>query len=693
MYKILIVVGDKLQHELIYHNTDITQQSINLSIWDGNENSVTINGNVLQHIHNLKIEGRQTKANYFGGEHYLVNHRRLGAAVMSHTFIEYEFDNMYFSRKYLFFVKDITWDSQSQQTTITFTSFLTNGSQGDNNTSNLLNFPLPISKQNFYTPAAMDRNKNGRNHIENTLFGGSKDNNIWTKLENITNKQNPISILWEESRQHILNLPFKFDIKYHTTLYGSANKIQDLYKVKKAMALNLTNLKKYIHPGANFGKTILYLCRKFQYYYWFEWNYKDNELVMYISDIGFSHATLTEETPGVEVISHKFFPNKIKHYALYDNGKPTKRVASDIVMRYDEYEYSKHIDISGWNKLSGYSINPNTGSQDRPDNASGKYDLLPPVEHVIGESYGYWPKEFYFVNGADYTNAHIENIGDKKDIVGQYAFFKSRRKYILYYNKMNSSEIDDNKRYQRWPLTTSTEKENSHTHVLEGSNYVEPVKENIEFNDVKHMWTRPLALDNIRDLKHGTAIKDWQLWRESKYHPMSIRYLDFGITQQVPLYHYEKRFIKDPVQDGSHNPNIGVVEVAKNNNEIEWAEANKGWWNDISSYGVRDTNNWDKHVRTIASQFTLLKAGEEQVLNNWDTTINEIELTYDLSKNDVNGFKHLMPGVYISVQYRGYIYTQLVTEIEINDAKILRIVIGDKSRGMYAISWPEEFSL
>lgn len=32
MYKLLIVVGNKLQHELIYHNTDITQQNINLSI-------------------------------------------------------------------------------------------------------------------------------------------------------------------------------------------------------------------------------------------------------------------------------------------------------------------------------------------------------------------------------------------------------------------------------------------------------------------------------------------------------------------------------------------------------------------------------------------------------------------------------------------------------------------------------------
>lgn len=32
MYKILIVVNDKLQHELIYHQTDITQQNINLSI-------------------------------------------------------------------------------------------------------------------------------------------------------------------------------------------------------------------------------------------------------------------------------------------------------------------------------------------------------------------------------------------------------------------------------------------------------------------------------------------------------------------------------------------------------------------------------------------------------------------------------------------------------------------------------------
>lgn len=678
MYKLLIVVGNKLQHELIYHNTDITQQNINLSIWDGSENSVSINGNVLQHIHNLKIEGRQTKANYFGGEHYIVNHRRLGAAVMSHTFIEYEFDNMYFSRKYLFYVKDITWDSQTLQTTITFTSFLTGGSQGDNNTSNLLNFPLPISKQNFYVPSAMNRNFNNKPHIDNTLFGGSKDDNIWTKLANMNDKQNPISVLWEDCKHHIINLPFGFEIKYHNTLYGDANKIQDLYKVRKSMARNLTNLKKYIHPGANFGKTILYLCRKFQYYYWFEWNYKDNELVMYISDIGFSHATLTEETPGVQVISHKFYPNKIKHYALYDNAQPTKRVASDIVMRYDEYEFKRHLEISGWNRLQGTDINPNTGNQDMavdPEENYLKHQIMPPLKHVIGESYGgYWPKEFYFVNGAEYANAHIENIGDKKDIDGFYAFLRSRNKYILYFNKLNSSEIDDGKKYQRWKTTESDK----------------PIKETVDFNDVKHMWIRPLALANLKDLKHGTSIKDWQLWRESKYHPYSVRSLDESITTQNPIYEYEKRFYFD--ENEPEDTYRGDRVVAKGSS-VDWAEANKGWWNDISSYGVKNTKNFDNYVRTISSQFTLLKSGEEQVLNNWDTTINEIELTYDLSKNDVNGFKHLMPGVYISVQYRGYIYTQLVTEIEISDAKILRITIGDKSRGMYALSWPEEFSL
>lgn len=674
MYKILIVVNDKLQHELIYHQTDITQQNINLSIWEGSENSVTINKDVLQQIHDLKIEDTHNKANYFGGEHFIANHRRQGAAIMSHTFIEYEYNNMYLSRKYLFFVKDITWNSQEQTTSITFTSFLTGGSQGDNNTSNLLNFPLPISKQNLYLPSAQNRNASGLSKDSNTLFGGGQSN-VWTSLNDAAKREeNPIVVLWQNIRAHILGLPFKFDIKLHNTLYGNKSKIQELYRVKKSMALTLTNLKKYIHPGANFSKTILYLCRKFQYYYWFEWDYNTNELVMFISDIGFTNATLTEETPGVEVISHKFFPNKIKHYALTWQGKDGKRVASDMVMRYDEYELSRHLQFNAWNRMTGYNIKPTDGEYNQPNNYDRSIDFMPPNMPDIGSENPnfkqYWPKEFYFVNGDDWKGYNIENLGDKKDITGFYGYARNIRKYILYFNKIPSNEQNDTKSYVKLNLDGS--------------------RKNVDYNDVKHMWTRPLALKNVNELKTKgeSSFKDWQLWRESKYHPYSMRFLDKGPTTQEPLYHYEKKFMS--YNTSSHGAPSTIVNRGE---AVEISEANSGWESDKSSYGVKDTNNWNNTVRTVSSQFTLLKTGEEQVLNNWDTTMNEIELTYDLSKNDVNGFQHLMPGVYIHVQYKGNVYTQLVTEIEISDAKILRIIIGDKSRGMYAITWPEEFSL